>query len=108
MPSTASQLAALGNDVQFQWRVRSIVLQVAVNVSNEAPQDPDTRREFARQVLQNPESAQRSAIAIANTTNLIAANTTYDFVSGHVVTDVTDAALFAQITAAWDLISGNI
>lgn len=108
MPSTASQLAALGNDLQFQLRVRSIVLQVAVNVSNEAPQDPDTRRNFARMVLQNPEQAQRSAIAIANTTNVIAGTTTYDFESGHVKNDITDAALFAQITAAWDLISGNI
>jgi hypothetical protein len=108
MPSTASQLAALGNDLQFQLRVRSIMLQVAATVAAEAPQDPDTRRNYARQVIQNPELAQRAAIPVANMTNVIAATTTYDFETGQVVTDITDAALFGQITAGWDLLSGNI
>lgn len=106
MASTASQLAALGNDSQFQLRVRSIVLQVANNVLQEAPQDPDTRREFAREMIQNPSAAQLVAIPIANTTNLVAGNTTYDFDTAQVLTDVSDAALFSQISAAWDLLAG--
>lgn len=107
MPSTAAQLAALGNDQQFQLRVRSIVVQVAATVYNEAPVPPDDkRRAFARQMLANTDAAQRLAVPIANTTNLIAGTTTYDFIAAHVVTDVTDAALHAQITAAWNLLAG--
>lgn len=108
MASTASQLAALGNDAQFQLRVRSLMLQVAVTVSNEAPQTPDTRRDFARRIIANPEVAQRSAIMVANTTNVIAGTTTYDFETAQVVSDVSDAALLSQITAAWDLLSGKV
>jgi hypothetical protein len=107
MASTAAQLAALGNDQAFQMRVRSIVLQVAAQVYNETPVPPDDkRRAFARQMLANSDAAQRLAVPIANTTNLIAGNTTYDFEAAHVVSDVSDAALFAQITAAWDLLAG--
>lgn len=106
MPSTASELAALGNDHQFQLRVRSIVLQVAETVLQEPPATPDTRRAFARQMLANPDAAQRLAIPVANTTNLKAGATTYDFETAQVVTDVTDDALFSQITAAWDLLAG--
>lgn len=108
MPSTASELAALGNDQQFQLRVRSLMLQVAATIAEEAAQDPDTRRNYARNIIQNPELAQRAAIPVANMTNVIAANTTYDFDTGQVITDITDAALFGQITAGWDLLSGNI
>jgi hypothetical protein len=107
MASTASELAALGNDQQFQLRVRSIVLQVAGQVSQEAAQDPDTRRNYARQVVQNPEIAQRAAIPVANMTNVVAANTSYDFETGQVISDITDAALFGQVTAGWDVLSGN-
>lgn len=108
MPSTASQLAALANDQQFQMRVRSIMMQVANAVLQEPPADPDTRRNYARLVIQSPDVAQRAAIPVANTTNLIAGTTTYDFDTAHVITDVSDAALLAQITAAWDILSGNI
>jgi hypothetical protein len=106
MPSTASQLAALGNDQQFQMRVRSIVIQVAANVIQEPPATPDTRRTFARQMISNPETAQRLAIPVANMTNLKAGTTIYDFETAQIVTDVTDDALFSQITAAWDLLAG--
>jgi hypothetical protein len=108
MASTASQLAALGNDQQFQMRVRSIVIQVANTVIQEAPADPDTRRDFARKVISQPDTAARLAIPVANMTNLQAGATTYDFETAHVITDVSDAALLAQITAAWDVLSGNI
>lgn len=106
MPSTAAELAALGNDLQFQYRIRSIVIQVAEGVMQEPPADPDTRRTFARQMIANPETAQRLAIPVANMTNLKAGATTYDFETAQVVTDVTDDALFSQISAAWDLLAG--
>lgn len=106
MPSTASQLAALGNDSQFQMRVRSIVLQVAAGVIQEAPATPDKRRDFARQMLSNPDQAARLAVTVANTTNVIAGTTSYDFEVANVVTDVTDAALFGQISAIWDILAG--
>lgn len=106
MPSTASQLAALGDDLQFQLRIRSIVIQVAEGVMQEAPATPDTRRIFARQMISNPGTAQQLAIPVANMTNVKAGATTYDFATAQVVTDVTDDALFSQISAAWDLLAG--
>jgi len=108
MPSTASELAALGNDIQFQLRVRSIMLQVAAQIVEEPVGNPDTRRQYARTIIQSPEVAQRAAVPVANMTNVIAATTTYDFETSQVVSDITDAALFGQITAGWDLLSGNI
>jgi hypothetical protein len=106
MPSTAAELAALGSDQQFQMRVRSIVIQVAEVVIQEPPATPDARRNFAKQMISNPDTAARLAIPVANMVNLKAGTTSYDFEAAHVVTDVSDDALFSQITAAWDLLSG--
>ncbi len=106
MSSTAAQLAALGNDSQFQYRVRSLILQEAAVIYGEAPATPDTRRTFARNVLANNDVAQRLAVVIANRTNLVAGATSYDFTSGHVVTDVTDAAISSQIASDWNLLAG--
>lgn len=108
MPSTASELAALGNDPLFQLRIRSLVIQVANQVMTEPPATPDTRRQFARQMITQPDAAQRLAVPVANMTNVKAGDTTYDFATARVITDVSDAALLAQITAAWDVLSGNV
>jgi hypothetical protein len=106
MSSTADQLAALGNDSSFRLRIQSLALQVAVTVYAEAPATPDTRRNFAKQILSNTNIAQNLANVLANRTNLVAGNTTYDFSTGHVKTDVTDAAISSQIASDWNMLAG--
>jgi hypothetical protein len=107
MASTAAQLAALGNDPQFQLRVRSLLVQQAASVYAEAPAQPDTRRTFAKQVLANPGTiAQNVAAVIANRTNLVAGTVTYDWNNGRPATDVTDAAIQSQIATDWNLLAG--
>lgn len=106
MPSTAAQLAALGNDAQFQVRVRGIVLNVAATVYAEAPQTPDMRRAFARQVIANTDVAQRLAVAVASLPPLVAGTTTFDWDNNRPVTSVTDGALVTAIAAAWNMFAG--
>lgn len=106
MASTASQLAALGNDPQFQYRIRSLMLQQAAIVYAEVPANPDTRRIFAKTLLTDPFSAIKYAVLVANRTNILAGNTTYDFTSGHVITDVSDASIISQIATDWNMLAG--
>src|ERR1017187_565451 len=106
MASSAAQLAALGNDGQFQQRVRSLLLQQAEIVWAEAPGTPDTRRIFAKSLLNNTDQALRLALVVANGTNVIAGNVTFDWLNNRPVTDVTDAAMTAQIAATWSMLAG--
>lgn len=107
MASTASQLAALANDPQFRARVRSLFLQQAAVVYAEAPSTPDTRRNFAKQLL-NSGAGNVDAIVfdIANSTNLIGGNVTWDWNNNRPVTDVTDAAMLSQIATNWSMLAG--
>lgn len=106
MASTAAQLAALGRDSQFQYRVSALIIQQAAVVYAQAPGPaPDTRRLFAKSILTNPDQALRLAAVVANRPNLIAGTTSYDFASWHVVTDVTDAAIASQINTDWDMLA---
>jgi len=107
--STADQLAALGNDLQFRLRIQSLLVQQAGVIYAESGGTPNhaVRVAFAKQVLNNPGGiAQNVAAVIVNRTNLVAGNTTYNFASGHVVTDVTDAAIQSQLATDWDMLSG--
>ena len=108
MASTADQLSALGNDSDFRARVLALAIQYAVStVYVEDPATPNhaLRLGFAKALLFGNINVNLPTV-IAQQTNLIAGNTTYNFASGHVVTDVSDAALFAQIGASWNLLSG--
>lgn len=106
MPSTAAQLATLGNDQQFQLRIRSIILNVAATVYTESPATPDTRRQFARQIIQNSEAAQRLAIVVASLPALVNGTVTFDWDNNRPVTSVTDGALVTAITSAWNMLAG--
>lgn len=107
MSSTAAQLGALGNDQQFRLRVRSLLIQQAVQVYAESPTTPDTRRTYAKNVFTNPGLyAENVANILANSTNLIAGTTTYDFDNGRVVTNVTDAAIASQLATIWNMLAG--
>src|SRR5437773_6735426 len=109
MASTASQLAALSNDSQFRARIKSLLVQQASIVYAESVGTANhaTRVTYAKQVLANPvPQAGVVTEVVVNRTNLIAGNTTYNFNTGHVETDVTDAAIASQLATDWDMLSG--
>jgi hypothetical protein len=107
MASTSLELSALGNDAQFRARVQSLLVQQAATVYAEAPAVPDTRRAFAKQVLNNPSAfAVTIATVIANRPNLIAQTVTYDWNNGRPVTDATDAQIASQIATDWSMLAG--
>ena len=109
MASTAIQLAALANDSQFRLRIQSLLVQQAGTIYAESAGTPNhaLRVAYAKSVFANP-AGQANVVAtvISNRTNLIGGNTTYDFNAGHVVTDVTDAAISSQLATDWDMLSG--
>lgn len=65
------------------------------------------RRAYALQVVANPVGAGASAaVTLANRTNLVAANTSYDFKTQRVITDASDGSLQSQIASDWNLLAG--
>lgn len=108
MASTADQLFMLGNDADFRNRVMALALQYAA--ATVYPEDPATpnhalRLGLARALLVGNPNVNIPTV-IAQQTNLVAATTSYDFTSGQIVTDATDAAIFAQIAASWNMLAG--
>ena len=100
---------ALAQDIKFIRRLQSIMLSEVSTILAEVSTTPNhvARRTFAQQVITNGQSvAQQFAPLIANSTNLVAANTTYDFTQLAVVTDATDAAILSQVDTLWNAMSG--
>lgn len=65
------------------------------------------RAAFAVFVMANPAAvAQNIAAVIVNRTSLVAANTSWDAVGNHIVTDASDAAIFSQLAADWNMLAG--
>lgn len=108
MASTAAQLIALSLDNNFRLRVRNIALQEAAVVFAESGTTPNhgVRKAFAQTLLGTPTKADTLADYIVSRTNLVAANTSYDFANRAVVSDVTDAAILSQLATDWDMLSG--
>lgn len=109
MASTADQLTALGNDLQFRARIQSLLVQQAGVAYAEAGGTPNhaLRVMYAKHVFANPSGvAQSVAAVIVNRTNLVAGTTSYNFASGRVETNVTDAAISSQLASDWDMLSG--
>lgn len=109
MASTPDQLSALGSDPQFKSRIQSLLIQQAAVVYAESAgvSNHAIRVVYAKQVLQNPGgAAQIAAAVIVNRSNLVAANTTFNFASGRVETSATDAAIASQISTDWDMLAG--
>lgn len=62
---------------------------------------------FATYVMANTAGVEANLVmVVANRTNVLAANTTYDFPTNTVVSDVTDAAITAQLAADWSMMAG--
>src|ERR1700680_3209691 len=108
MSATADQIAALGLDSHFQQRVKSLFIQQAsvVYAESAGTQNHAIRLAFAKQVLQGNANFSSIAMTVANRPNLIASTVSYNFTSGFVNTDATDAAIASQVATDWDMFSG--
>jgi len=109
MPTTPRSQSALASDANFQKRLSSLLLSEALVIADEDPVTPnhDKRRILAQQVITQPiYMATNLGPAICNGTNLVAANTTYNFDALAVETDASDAAIRSQIATLWDTLAG--
>jgi hypothetical protein len=104
MAATADQLSALGNDQHFQQRVKSLLVQQAGVVY--AQGSGAIGYNYAKQILQGAINFVNVAQVLVNRTNLVASNVTYNFASGNIVTDATDAAIQSQIATDWSMLAG--
>jgi hypothetical protein len=106
--STDTQMA-LANDIKFQRRLQALLLLEAAVVIAE---DPATTSHVARRalaqsiVMDGLTVARQFAPLLSQSTNLLGANTTFDFVQLAVVTDATDAAIRSQIVTLWNGFAG--
>lgn len=106
--STDTQMA-LASDAKFIRRLAALFnleAQVVVAEVSTTPNHP-IRRQLAQACIVNGQSvAQQFALTIALSTNLMAANTTYDFIQLAVVTDAGDAAIRSEIVTLWNGLAG--
>ncbi len=109
MAATTDQIIQLGKDSAFRDRIAVLVGQIVAQIYGE---DPGTaghsaRVAFAIKVEQTPGYAQNIiAPFIADRTNIVGSNVTFNFADGHVVTDASDAAILSQLATDWNLLAG--
>lgn len=109
MPTTPRSQMQLAADPNFLKRLASLLLSEAGVIAAEDPATPnhDKRRALAQSVLMTPDQMTRNlSPAICNATNLVAANTTWDFEAGICETDASDAAIRSQIATLWNVLAG--
>lgn len=109
MATTPRSQSALAADPNFQKRLSSLLLSEAIVVAGEdaATEHHQQRRQLAQQIITNPtQMAYSLGPTIANGTNLVAANTTYNFEAGAIETSAADAEIRSQITTLWNVMSG--
>ena len=109
MPTTPRSQSALAADQNFQKRLSSLLLSEALVVADEdeATEDHQQRRQLAQQILTNPtQMAYSLGPTIANGTNLVARDTTYNFEAGAIETNATDAEIRSQIATLWSVMAG--
>lgn len=109
MATTPRSQYALAYDENFLKRLTGLVVAEALVVVDENPatQSHSQRRNFAQVVLNNPQATTRNmALTIANATNLVAEDTTFDFEAGCVVTSATDGEIRSQIATLWNAFAG--
>src|SRR5262245_29855479 len=109
MSTTPNSQAKLATDPTFLKRLASLLNMEAQVVAGEPDTTPNhgLRRQLAQSIITNPNGmALNLAPTICNATNMIAANTTFDFASDQTLTDATDAAIRSQIATLWNIMSG--
>ena len=105
-PRSQSILAA---DQNFLKRLSSLLLQEAGVVAIEPNDTPfhSQRRQLAQQIISGPSNMAASlAPTICNATNLVAAETTYNFEAGATETSASDAEIRSQIATLWNVMAG--
>src|SRR6266571_5912622 len=105
MAATTNTQIALANDQNFVRRLAALFNLEAQVVISESPtvENHPLRRQLAQLCITNSTSvASQFALTIALSTNLMAANTSYDFTAEAVVTDASDAAIRSQISTLWN------
>jgi hypothetical protein len=109
MPTTPRSQSALATDANFQRRLSALLTSEAIVIANE----PDStefhteRRRLAQQIINNPtQMSYQLGPVIANGTNLVAANTTYNFEAGAIETSATDPEIRSQIATLWNTLAG--
>jgi hypothetical protein len=109
MPTTPRSQSALAADPNFQKRLSALLLSEALVIADEPTETPNhtMRRALAQSIITQPAyQTQNLSPAIANGTNLVAANTTYNFEAGATETSATDAEIRSQISSLWDTLAG--
>jgi hypothetical protein len=109
MPTTPRSQSALAADANFQKRLSSLLVSEAIVVADEPDtvEHHDKRRALANQVITNPaQMAYALGPTIANGTNLVAADTTYNFEGGAVETSAGDPEIRSQIATLWNVMAG--
>ena len=109
MPTTPRSQSALAADANFQKRLSSLLTSEALVVAAEDPSTPShqQRRQLAQSILANPTGMSYTlGPTIANGTNLVAAETSYNFEAGAAETSATDAEIRSQIATLWNVMSG--
>lgn len=96
--------------VQPVYVLSANTLRTSVNVTVAGTQGTFTvpaRKDFAKYVMANTAGVEDNLVmTVANRTNVLAGTTTYDFPSGSIVTDVTDAAILSQLATDWSMMAG--
>jgi len=109
MPTTPRSQSALAADQNFQKRLSSLLLSEAIVVAGEPTETEfhQQRRQLAQQIITNPTQMSYSlGPTVANGTNLVARDTTYNFEAGAIETNATDAEIRSQITTLWNVMAG--
>lgn len=95
---------------QSVYVVSAATLRTTVNVTgagNAGTFTVPARKDFASYVMQNTAGVLANRImTVANSTNVKAGTTTYDFATARIVTDATDAAILSQLAFDWSMMAG--
>ena len=109
MPTTPRSQSALAADANFQKRLSSLLLSEAIVIADEDPatEGHQQRRQLAQSIMANPtQMSYTLGPSICNGTNLVAAETSYNFEAGAVETSATDAEIRSQISTLWNVLAG--
>ena len=109
MPTTPRSQMALAADTNFQRRITSLLLSEAMVVAAEptSVEFHTQRRNLAQRIIdQPPYMAATLAPTIANGTNLVAADTQYNFEAFAIETTAGDPEIRSQIATLWNVMAG--
>lgn len=109
MPTTPRSQATLAADPNFLKRLSSLLISEAevVAIEDINTEHHTQRRQLAQAIMTNPTGMTQSlAPTICNGTNLVAANTTYNFEAGATETSASDPEIRSQISTLWNTMAG--